>query len=729
MKLVKPLFQWDVNQKLLGCQGEYVDFIINDKVYRVEIDNNQCAIPDEFLQSANNKVLYECMSDGTLKQHDILIHSRPKPPEYIYTPTEVKTFQILVDDVNRSIETLNTEVQTIKNLRDSGAFDGKDGYTPIKGVDYFDGEPGMPGEPGQPGYTPIKGVDYFDGAPGAPGKDGEDGNDGYTPVKGVDYFDGNDGYTPIKGVDYFDGKDGSDYVITEADYEAIAQLTKDLVPPYNDTEIKGEITRVNESITELERILNVDVNANPRLIPNTYVNATNNQLAESSSFSLTEPIHITKGQRITLRATGYRNVVGMICICNEDNTSRDTVVASISDNEEVYTFVATDDCYVCCSFKSNVAWNLDITLDYYNDCYSNISDYTNIFDVVFSGEREISVIVAESGKYVASDGSIGASSNFSISETIRLLKGQKIVVNARGYSNGVSMIAKYNPDSNTYNSLVNSRGDTVMLYEYTATDNIDVRLSYNKNSTINASIITDKTESVRLNRIEDNINYLYANSEYPKVPYEWLFTKAICIGDSLTRGYNGSSNLEKCYPYYFNKFTKIETVNYGLSGRTAKGLWDEFVSTWASIPNYDLVIIYLGTNGGLTDSIDTDCNLSDYTKNADTNTGCYGKILGRIKAENPNCKIFVVAGPNEYVRRTSMNSVVRNLAKAYNVGLIDLENSMLTDDGNPQSISRQTYRPIDGIHYNELGFLTLASLIYDEMKKYLQANPSYLITQ
>lgn len=53
------------------------------------------------------------------------------------------------------------------------------------------------GPPGEDGYTPIKGVDYFDG------KDGKDGKDGYTPQKGIDYVDGKDGYTPIKGVDYY----------------------------------------------------------------------------------------------------------------------------------------------------------------------------------------------------------------------------------------------------------------------------------------------------------------------------------------------------------------------------------------------------------------------------------------------------------------------------------------------------------------------------------------------
>lgn len=46
---------------------------------------------------------------------------------------------------------------------------GADGYTPVKGVDYFDGDPGADG------YTPVKGVDYDDGQQGPPGENGEDG--------------------------------------------------------------------------------------------------------------------------------------------------------------------------------------------------------------------------------------------------------------------------------------------------------------------------------------------------------------------------------------------------------------------------------------------------------------------------------------------------------------------------------------------------------------------------
>lgn len=66
---------------------------------------------------------------------------------------------------------------------------GKDGYTPQKGVDYFDGKDGKDGENGQDGYIPQKGIDYFDGAPG---KDGQPGADGYTPVRGKDYWTADD---------------------------------------------------------------------------------------------------------------------------------------------------------------------------------------------------------------------------------------------------------------------------------------------------------------------------------------------------------------------------------------------------------------------------------------------------------------------------------------------------------------------------------------------------------
>jgi hypothetical protein len=60
-----------------------------------------------------------------------------------------------VKGVKRELETKNTEALAAINERvDSRLAKIKDGRTPVKGKDYFDG---------QDGYSPVKGVDYFDG--------------------------------------------------------------------------------------------------------------------------------------------------------------------------------------------------------------------------------------------------------------------------------------------------------------------------------------------------------------------------------------------------------------------------------------------------------------------------------------------------------------------------------------------------------------------------------------
>ena len=101
---------------------------------------------------------------------------------------------------------------------------GADGYTPQKGVDYFDGTPGNDGtsvtirsisESTSDGGTSV--ITFSDGStlrvkngskgsqgdPGSPGQDGERGPagaDGYTPVKGVDYWTAADKQSMVNDV-------------------------------------------------------------------------------------------------------------------------------------------------------------------------------------------------------------------------------------------------------------------------------------------------------------------------------------------------------------------------------------------------------------------------------------------------------------------------------------------------------------------------------------------------
>lgn len=66
---------------------------------------------------------------------------------------------------------------------------------------------------------------------GTPGKDGVDGKDGYTPIKGVDYFDGEQGPQGTPGKDGVNGKDGENYIITGEDYQEIGTIVETNIQP------------------------------------------------------------------------------------------------------------------------------------------------------------------------------------------------------------------------------------------------------------------------------------------------------------------------------------------------------------------------------------------------------------------------------------------------------------------------------------------------------------------
>lgn len=127
MNTEKKLYQWDTGQKLEGCTGLYVDFPIDDEVYRVEAIDGMCIIPDELLQTSGSHKVYECMTNNTIRSFAFSVTPRPKPPDYVYTPTERLTFEGLVQKVDDAVADMIRKAE-------SGEFDG---YTPVKGKDYF----------------------------------------------------------------------------------------------------------------------------------------------------------------------------------------------------------------------------------------------------------------------------------------------------------------------------------------------------------------------------------------------------------------------------------------------------------------------------------------------------------------------------------------------------------------------------------------------------------------
>lgn len=119
MRTTKKLYQWDTDQKLVDCDGKYVDYPIGDEVYRIEVIDKECIIPDELLQVSGTVKVYECMEYGTVKAFAFYINPRPMPPDYVFTPTQRLTFEGLVKKVDETIEDLQKRAA-------SGEFNGSD---------------------------------------------------------------------------------------------------------------------------------------------------------------------------------------------------------------------------------------------------------------------------------------------------------------------------------------------------------------------------------------------------------------------------------------------------------------------------------------------------------------------------------------------------------------------------------------------------------------------------
>lgn len=179
-----------------GGKVKTARFVQNGEYFDVVLVNDRCKIPP--LKSGFVRV-------------GVFTDSMTSTYADVYYKTSIK------DGTGSPAEPPEDVYAQLTALIESGTLRGEDGLTPYIGSNnnWWIGniDTGILAR----GYTPVKGVDYFDGAKGDPftykdftpeqlaslkgdkgdkgdnGTNGKDGADGYTPVKGVDYFDGVNG--------------------------------------------------------------------------------------------------------------------------------------------------------------------------------------------------------------------------------------------------------------------------------------------------------------------------------------------------------------------------------------------------------------------------------------------------------------------------------------------------------------------------------------------------------
>lgn len=224
-------------------------------------------------------------------------------------------------------------------------------------------------------------------------------------------------------------------------------------------------------------------------------------------------------------------------------------------------------------------------------------------------------------------------------------------------------------------------------------------------------------------KLKDKVNQNIASVVYSN--NKLRSKKVIAIGDSLTQGDYGSepegtSNLhDENYPYFLAKYFKCTVINKGSCGYDSMRYWKEKAKL-IDFTYAEVIIIMLGTNGGLSDTLIVDTTIVEaqtYEDYADTQTGDYCKIIEYCLVQtNGLAKIFLASPPTASTRRRTVigmevvYNVVTQIAKKYKLPIINvMYKSGITE------ATRCMYQPIDGMHCGLLGYQKIAKYIGSEI--------------
>ena len=201
------------------------------------------------------------------------------------------------------------------------------------------------------------------------------------------------------------------------------------------------------------------------------------------------------------------------------------------------------------------------------------------------------------------------------------------------------------------------------------------------------------------------------------------FDKVVFIGDSLTNGSTYTSDSTSYLNYYnieryLSKIWNIDDYSIiAHGGYNASEWWDRYKDD--IVDENCLYIVWLGTNDGLTDTVATDCAGDDYTQFANTNTGNYGKIVGKIKSLN-NTKVILLNTFRNHSSTVDTNEAISDIATKYSCPVVNTNLDIVRSSGYHTAYNGY----FNAIHFNSQGHSLIANLINEQIKDYMNNNPA-----
>ncbi len=190
-----------------------------------------------------------------------------------------------------------------------------------------------------------------------------------------------------------------------------------------------------------------------------------------------------------------------------------------------------------------------------------------------------------------------------------------------------------------------------------------------------------------------------------------------CIGDSLTEGdygvfgKSGIANVKSLnYPYFLQKIMGGEVRNFGKCGYRPSNSLEMYRNGQINVRNSDIILILLGTNGGV-----------HPTDNTAAENVAYQELLELCKKDAPKAKIILCTPPHVTENPEYSNcGYAAQVADAVTfIRVFAKENGYsLLDTASCPEFTAETetiMQPNDGLHFGEEGYRVLAKYIAEQL--------------
>ncbi len=184
-------------------------------------------------------------------------------------------------------------------------------------------------------------------------------------------------------------------------------------------------------------------------------------------------------------------------------------------------------------------------------------------------------------------------------------------------------------------------------------------------------------------------------------------------GDYGVFGKSGIADIrEKNYPYFLARILGCEARNFGKCGYTSTSYLANYETNGVKVEGSDIILVMLGTNGGLKPNDPTAQGNLDYAA-----------LIEKCRARAPLAKIILCTPPHAtedpqwsncgYAEQVKEGvEFVRAYAKR--AGLSVIETALCPEF---TAENEKIMQPNDGLHFGEAGYEALANYIAAELKK------------